>query len=262
MQDELIALILAAVPGVFFVWVAARLARSASEAKPWWLFVLLFLWGAFPMISIAKWGNTRLNGLMHYDVDAGLSTAEQVAAAELILGLMGPLMEETLKALPLVAVFLLAGRYFQTVRDGMYYAAAVGLGFGIAENQLYIHSAVMNSRFGIVVGVTVTRTLIFGINHVIWCTPLAVALAKVRDADSRTASLTLPFLGFVFGVLMHGLHNASFLWVQLQRSYGVYAVIVSLTIYAVAYITWLVIALRTKRSDTLPLLDEPSKCST
>lgn len=250
MQDAFIALTLAATPGAFFIWVGTRFARSASEAKPWWQFALLFLWGAFPMLLLAKVGNTQLNTLMHYDVDAGLTTAEQVSAAEFILGAMQPLWEEMLKAVALIAVFLLANRRFRTIRDGMYYAAAVGLGYGIAENQLYIQGALTNSGLGIAIAVTVTRSVIFGILHVIWCTPFAVALVKARDGQSLIAASTIPLIGFACGVLMHGLHNASFLWAQLQRSYGVFAVVASLTIYAVAYITWLAIAFRSKRPDT------------
>ena len=164
--------------------------------------------------------------------------------------------------MPLIAVFLLASRHYRTVRDGMYYAAAVGLGYGIAENQLYIHGAVTNSGLGIAVAVTIARSLVFGIVHVIWCTPFAIALVMARGGHLWIATLTVPMIGFLFGVLMHGLHNASFLWAQLQRSYGVIAVVASLTIYTVAYITWLVIAFRTKRSVAIQFAEEPLRRTT
>lgn len=254
MQYSLLALIAAIIPTAVYFWIATRFVRTSSETKSLCLVATIFLWGAIPAIGIAMAGNRFFNRLMDYDVNVGLTTEHQASAAVVILGVLQPALEETLKALPLLFVFLVMRRHYQSVTDGMFYSAIVGLGFGIAENYQYIHGAAVNSGIPIMLAVAVTRSVIFGLAHTIWSTPFAIGLGVARRSASNASTLLAPIIGLVLGVLIHGLHNASFLWAGLQRSYGVSAVVVSLAIYGIAYVTWMVLAFRSARRRSTNLL--------
>lgn len=196
---------------------------------------------------LAMIGNRFFNGYMSYVPEVGLRTPEQISSALTILGLLTPLLEESLKALPLLVIFFGFQRDFKGIQDGILLGAMVGLGFAAHENFNYIRSAGINSGISIAIAVTVTRSIILGMTHLLWSTTFGIGLGLARSSRSKVVAVLAPMFGLVLGMMIHGLHNASFLWANLHRSYGVPAVVLSLTIYVVSAITWLVFAIKCRR---------------
>lgn len=88
----------------------------------------------------------------------------------------------------------------------------------------------------------------------VWSTPFGIGLAVARNTHSKVVAALAPLSGLALGVLIHGLHNASFLWASLQRSDGGPAVAVSLAIYGFSYIAWLVVAFKVARRQKVELM--------
>lgn len=234
-------------PAAVYLAIATRFGRSDEVDKPRWLLASVFLWGAIPSIFAAMAANRFLNWLMDYNVDAEVTSAHQAFAATWILGFLQPAAEECLKALPLIFVFLFMRRYFASPKDGILFAAVVGMGFGVAENIQYVYRAGVTSGIPIAMAVVVMRSILFGLAHSLWSTPFGIGLGAARNAKSNLTAAFAPIVGLALSVLMHGLHNASFLWATLGRSYGVIAVVINLAIYAAAFVAWLVFALKSKK---------------
>lgn len=248
----LIAMLGAIVPMMFFGWIASLFARAVTEKKRWGLVLLVFLWGAIPSIATAMVANRLFNQWMMYDPELGLSTPHQTSAAVIILGLLQPLWEESVKALPLLLIFVLVRKQFAGARDGLIYAAAVGLGFSMVENYQYILGAGLKSGVAVAIAVIVMRSIVFGLMHTLWISPFGIGLGIARNSESRMIAVLAPCCGLVLSVLLHGLHNASFLWVTLERGYGVVAVVSSLTIYGLGVVAWIVVAFKSAKRGSLP----------
>ncbi len=244
----LFTLIGVSLPAAVYLAIAIRFGRPDVD-KPRWLLTGVFLWGAIPSIIAAMAANRFLNWLMDYDVNAEVTSAHQAFAATWILGFLQPAAEECLKALPLIFVFLFVRRYFASPNDGILFAAVVGMGFGVAENIQYVYRAGVTSGIPIAMAVVVMRSILFGLAHSLWSTPFGIGLGLARTATSNTTVAFAPVVGLALSVLMHGLHNASFLWATLGRSYGVFAVVINLAIYAAAFVAWLVFAFKREKHD-------------
>ena len=128
----LIALLGAIIPAGVYFFIATRFARR----KPWWLLAMTFFWGAIPSTWMAGASNRFFNGVMMYETELGLSTPDQASAAIVILGVLSPLAEESLKSLLLLFVFLVFRKHFDGVKDGILFAAVVGWVFPFGKTTL------------------------------------------------------------------------------------------------------------------------------
>src|SRR6476619_6693825 len=124
-----IATLLALIPTIFYALFIWWLDRHEKEPLP--LLLVAFLWGAVPAIIIA----IVLEVVIGFPVDQLISsdTGRELTSASVI----APVVEELVKALILVVLFLAFRREFDNVLDGIVYGAMVGLGFAFVENILY-----------------------------------------------------------------------------------------------------------------------------
>jgi RsiW-degrading membrane proteinase PrsW (M82 family) len=119
------------IPVFIFAWILYWLDRYEKEPKV--LLGAVFLWGAIVAAGLAYVVNTSLS------VGIYLFT-ESEAATDLTTGtLIAPVVEEILKGLAVLVVFLVARHEFDSILDGIVYAGIVALGFAATENTLYIY---------------------------------------------------------------------------------------------------------------------------
>lgn len=112
---------------------------------------------------------------------------------------MAPLLEETLKALALL--YLVRRPTFTYFVDGAVYGFAVGIGFAVFENYLYIYQN-LDAGFGTALG----RVLSTNLMHAGAGTIVGVALGLSRFQRFSGRALYL-FSGLFLAVLLHAAFN-------------------------------------------------------
>ncbi len=115
-----------------------------------------------------------------------------------------PVIEETLKALALIGIFLFARREFDGVLDGIIYGALVGFGFAMSENLLYFLAYA--EQLGTV---WIVRAIIFGFNHAFFTSIIGIALGLVRYEHRRWVGYVATPIALWLAILLHVLHNSS-----------------------------------------------------
>lgn len=188
------------VPMFLFAVLVNWLDRYEKEPKI--LLGAAFGWG----VLIAGGGAFILNtafGVGLYALTGSQSIAEFGTSS-----ISAPIVEEALKGLAVVIVFLLFRSEFDSVMDGIVYAAITAMGFAAIENVLYIY------RNGFVEGGWEGFWLLVFIRVVMvgWMHPFFTAFTGIGLAISRTSSNTaIKFLavpiGFSAAVFTHAFHN-------------------------------------------------------
>ena len=117
------------------VYVTLVLWLDRYEPEPPLMLAAAFFWGALVAAFFAIVINSLGVALVH-------ALADEATADAYGLVVSAPLVEETAKALVLVALFLWRRDEFDNVTDGVVYAAMVGLGFAMTENVKYYGVAV------------------------------------------------------------------------------------------------------------------------
>src|SRR5512147_58454 len=103
------------------------------EKEPKLLLGAAFLWG----VVIAGGGAYILNTAFGIGIYA--LTGSEGAAEFGTTSIVAPIIEEGLKGLAVLIVFLLFRKEFDSILDGIVYAAITAMGFAAVENVLYIY---------------------------------------------------------------------------------------------------------------------------
>lgn len=175
-----------------FLWV------DRVEAEPPRLLWFAFLWGA--LVSTA--GAIVLNelGVAFF---AGLEIDRVVTGAVLV----APVVEEVLKCLGVLLIFLLAKREFNGITDGIAYAGLVAVGFAFVENIVYLGLAFAQSGTPGLVGVFILRCLISPFAHPMFTVCFGVALGLIAHRRRSAWAWVVPLLGLVIAIALHALWN-------------------------------------------------------
>ncbi len=185
------ALLLAALPTLFYCWLLWRL--DCYEKEPVGLLLAAFGWGALPALLLA--GGAELGiGLLTRNV-LGPDAPNQIIA---------PVIEEPLKALALIGLFRFAHQEFNDVIDGIIYGALVGFGFAMSENVLYFWSNPNQ-----LLSLWLVRSVLFGFNHAFFTSIVGIALGLVRLERRRWVGYASLPLALGLAILFHALHNMS-----------------------------------------------------
>ncbi len=204
-----LAVALAMLPLPLYVGVVLWLDRF--EPEPWRLLVAMFAWGAGVAFALAYTLNT-----------AGTRVVGELrgtAAAEIYLGsISAPIVEETLKAVPLVALLLLARREYDDILDGVVYASLAGLGFAASENVLYYGRTAAGAGLPEALDLFLLRGVWSPFAHPLFTTATGIGVAY---AATRTGPLRLsaPLTGLVAAIGLHSLWNtlAGSGWLQVMQ---------------------------------------------
>lgn len=174
-----------------FLWV------DRLEAEPARIMWFAFLWGA--LVSTA--GALILNelGMAFF---AGLHLDPVFTGSVLV----APILEEALKCLGVLMIFVFARREFNGVVDGLVYAGMVAVGFAFIENIIYLGGAFNDAGASGLVGLFVLRCLMSPFAHPMFtaCFGLALGLIAYRR---RWSMAFVPLLGYLASVFLHFLWN-------------------------------------------------------
>ncbi len=188
------------VPALLFAGFLNWLDRYEKEPKV--LLGAVFVWG----FVVAAGGAFIINTLG--GVGVYLFTGSEAATDFMTGSVIAPIVEESLKGLAVVIVFLFFRKEFDSVLDGMLYAGIAALGFAATENAFYIYSKGFAtegwSGFWFLVFV---RVILVGWQHPFYTAFTGIGLAVARLNKNVLVKFVAPVLGWTVAVLAHSFHN-------------------------------------------------------
>ncbi|MGA8116068.1 MAG: PrsW family intramembrane metalloprotease [Actinocatenispora sp.] len=208
-KASLTAFVLFTAYAIPFVLVVREVDYLEREPVP--LLATALGWGGLVATSMANLGNTAVQDILAKLVSPSFSDRWAPAIA-------GPTNEETLKALGVVAIVLLARRHVNSVVDGFVYGALVGLGFQVVEDFVYSINAVVLAGDGDQITPVVAMFLVRGFLGGLWSHTLFTALvgagigyAVVRTDRSLRARTSVAVLAFLGAWTLHFIWNSPLL---------------------------------------------------
>jgi protease PrsW len=201
-------------PVALAIWVL-----DLFEREPISLILAAFAWGGVVSIGIAVTVNTSLLEVLAKL--AGPNFAQAWGPA-----LVAPPVEETLKYLGVVMIFLVARTEIDDLFDGFVYGAVIGLGFAAVENVQYFIQAIAaaggGDQLGPVLGMFWLRSILVGAYmHVMWTGLTGIGLAYYvtrRDVPHQRRLMVAIGL-FLAGVVAHMIWNSPLL-TELLSGFG------------------------------------------
>jgi RsiW-degrading membrane proteinase PrsW (M82 family) len=196
----LLSLFLGLLPMLVFSWVIYWLDRY--EKEPLLLLGVVFLWGAIGAATAAFVLNTI------FGVGVYLFTSSELATDLATGSLIAPVVEETLKGLAVLTIFLLARSEFDSYMDGIVYAGIVALGFAASENVYYIYShGFLEGSYGGLLWVAFVRIFLVGWQHPFYSAFFGIGLALSRMNRTAAVKVFAPLIGLALAFTFHSLHN-------------------------------------------------------
>lgn len=187
-------------PAVLYSLVVWWLDRY--EKEPWGLLAATFFWGAMPAIFLSLAAEFVLGvpfaGLL------GETAAELIQAS-----LVAPVVEELVKGVAILLVFLIFRAEFDGLLDGIVYGALVGFGFAMTENGLYFLGALLEGDAGTWLMVVFVRTLVFGLNHGLFSAIVGMGFGYAAMARSAWQRWLAPVVALGGAIVVHAVHNLS-----------------------------------------------------
>ena len=172
------------------------------EKEPKLLLGAAFVWG----VVIAGGGAFILNTV--FGIGIYVFTGSEGAAEFGTTSIVAPIIEEALKGLAVLVVFLLFRKEFDSVLDGVVYAAITAMGFAAIENVLYIYRNGYQGGgwegFWVLV---VIRVFLVGWMHPFFTAFTGIGLAVARMSRNTLVKIIAVPAGYVAAVLAHAFHN-------------------------------------------------------
>jgi RsiW-degrading membrane proteinase PrsW (M82 family) len=202
-MDFLLGLVLSALLGLLPMMIYAFVLTwfDRYEREPLWLMSAVFLWGAI----VAAGSAFVLNTLFGITVFA--FTNDELLANFGAAVISAPIVEEAVKGLAVLAVFLFFRGEFDSLMDGIIYGSLVGFGFAATENVNYIFfSGFAEGGIGGAVMVTLVRAVGIAFLHASLsaCVGLGLAYFRLHRGGARYLA---PFVGYGAAVGFHAAHN-------------------------------------------------------
>jgi RsiW-degrading membrane proteinase PrsW (M82 family) len=172
------------------------------EKEPKLLLGAAFTWG----VVIAGGGAYILNTV--FGIGIYVLTGSTGAADFGTTSIVAPIVEEALKGLAVLVVFLMFRREFDSILDGIVYGGITALGFAAIENVLYIY------RNGYQAGgwegfwtLVVIRVALVGWMHPFFTAFTGIGLALARMSRNMLVKIIAAPAGYMVAVLTHAFHN-------------------------------------------------------
>lgn len=191
-----VAFVLALVP-LAIVLLGVRLL-DRWEPEPKRVLLVALVWGA----GVAVLSALIINSSIQQWVLARLQDPNHTMVITAVL--VAPVVEESVKGLGVVLLYLFRRRRIDGPVDGVVYAATVGAGFAFTENVLYF------SQYADGVGqIFLMRGIFSPFAHALFtsCVGIAIGLAA-RSRHNGMLAATLP-AGLLGAMVLHGLWNGS-----------------------------------------------------
>jgi RsiW-degrading membrane proteinase PrsW (M82 family) len=172
------------------------------EKEPWGLLAATFIWGAIPAFFLSLGAEFVIGvpfaGFLGQD-------GADVAAGTVV----APVVEESVKALAILAVFLIFRREFDGVLDGIVYGALVGFGFAMTENGLFFLGALVEGGAATWLALVFVRTLVFGLNHGLFSGIVGMGFGYASMANNAWKRWLAPVVALGAAISVHAVHNLS-----------------------------------------------------
>jgi RsiW-degrading membrane proteinase PrsW (M82 family) len=197
----LVSIFFAFVPTFFMAVLVYWLDRY--EKEPLALLGAAFFWGAVVGAGGAFIINT-IFGLGIYAVTGSGDVADQATAS-----LVAPFVEEGLKGLAVLMVFLFFRKEFDSILDGIIYAGITALGFAATENVLYIYGhGYLDGGWDGLWQLVFIRDLVVAWQHPFFTAFTGIGLAVARLHRNVLIKIIAVPLGYGFAVFAHAFHNS------------------------------------------------------
>lgn len=172
------------------------------EKEPRLLLIGVFMWGAVVASGAAFLINTLLGMGVYF-----FTSSE--SATDLTTGsIIAPFIEESLKGAAVLLVYWRARKEFDSVLDGVVYAAVTALGFAATENVYYIYQyGYMENGLTGLFFLAFVRVILVGWQHPFYTAFIGIGLAVARLSPSRAVKILAVLFGYVMAVATHSLHN-------------------------------------------------------
>jgi protease PrsW len=196
----LVSLFFGFVPMFMFAALINWLDRYEKEPKL--LLGAAFLWG----VVIAGGGAFILNTAFGIGIYA--LTGSEGAAEFGTTSIIAPIIEEGLKGLAVLVVFLLFRNEFDSVLDGVVYAAVTAMGFAALENVLYIYrNGYLESGWEGLWTLVIIRVILVGWMHPFFTAFTGIGLAIARMSRNVLVKIIAVPTGYAIAVTAHAFHN-------------------------------------------------------
>ena len=196
----LISIFFGFVPMFFFAYLVYWTDRY--EKEPILLLGGVFVWGAVIAAGAAFIINTFLGLGVYIFTQSDMFTEVTTGSA------VAPVVEESLKGLAVLIVLLLFRREFDSILDGIVYAAIAALGFAATENAFYIFSyGYAESGFAGMFFLVFVRVILVGWQHPFYTAFIGIGLAISRLNRNWAVKILAPIIGWCVAVFTHSMHN-------------------------------------------------------
>ncbi|RPI83902.1 MAG: protease PrsW [Chloroflexi bacterium] len=196
----LASILLGFIPMFFFAAVIYWTDRY--EKEPMLLLVAVFGWGALIAAAGAFFLNTFL-GLSVYAL-----TGSELATGFTTTSFIAPIVEEILKGFAVFLIFLLFRQEFDSVLDGIVYAAVTALGFAATENAFYIFNfGYVEGGYAGIAEMVFIRIFLVGWQHPFYTAFIGIGLAFSRLSSKPVVKVFAPIVGLSLAIYGHSLHN-------------------------------------------------------
>jgi RsiW-degrading membrane proteinase PrsW (M82 family) len=178
------------------------------EKEPLLLLGGVFLWGVIVAAGSAFIINTVMT------IGIYVFTGSDIAAELGTGSLIAPIVEESLKGLAVLVVFLVFRREFDSVLDGIIYAGVTALGFAATENTYYILTYGYNETgWSGLMHLAWIRIGLVGWQHPFYTAFTGIGLALARMNRSWFVKILAPILGLSLAMFTHAFHNTAAIFV-------------------------------------------------
>jgi RsiW-degrading membrane proteinase PrsW (M82 family) len=185
-----------------FIFAAFVYWLDRYEKEPKLLLGAAFFWG----VIVAAGGAFIINTV--FGIGIFYATGSETAADFATTSIVAPFVEEFLKGLAVAIVFFLFYKEFDSVLDGIIYAAIAALGFAATENSFYIYSmGYEESGWGGLWFLVFVRVFLVGWQHPFYTAFIGIGFALSRLNRNLAAKLILPLAGYGVAVAAHAFHN-------------------------------------------------------
>ena len=215
-------------PMFLFAYIIYWLDRYEKEPKL--LLGGVFLWGAVVGAGSAFLLNTLI-GLGVY-----LFTGSDALTNLTTGSLIAPFIEEGVKGMAVAIVFLAFHSEFDSILDGIVYAAITALGFAAVENAYYIFSyGYLESGWKGLLDLVFVRVVLVGWQHPFYTSFIGIGIAVTRLSRSLLMKIAGPLAGWTLAVFTHSIHNTLAVFVTNMTGYA--------TTTAIDWTGWLMMVL-------------------
>jgi protease PrsW len=170
------------------------------EKEPPLLMLGVFLWG----LIVAAGSALILNTVFGIGLFVFWQSEELANIGTAVIS--APLVEETVKGLAVLAVFVYFRDEFDSILDGVIYGSLVGFGFAAAENINYIFQGFLGGGFEGLAFLVFVRAILIAFLHATLTafTGIGFAVARLNKGVLRFVG---PAFGFTVAVAAHAFHN-------------------------------------------------------